>query len=651
MSNICYWNQFTDGYENQNRTCGGTYGVPSQQVASGQQIVPAMIPNPSYAYDQVGYGVPGPQVQQAPQCTQRDYDALIQSLYMINTDNQHLRTFLQWANLENGRLQLKLEEQEREKKRKETGHYLEKGKRGQVQLVTCYDNATETGKTLISEAYGDIKVFKVNFIGYTTPRKYLLVWFGDQIVILDRNKVRNGKYIYEQLIVKKIPLNQTIKKNAITEALKEYFLPYLDETNCENVMDIATCAGWDSAWNFRSERCVWIRAFSEPFPVLSKRFNEVKLQKHGIELYFDMLNRISAKEDRMVMMLYPIVGILHSLLDGTPTRLRTVLNCIPSESDDSIWVAACLQVFNRDKLEAIDANMTLTERNQLLASSKDEVLLVNAQVSEYEDAYSKKKKKSNISSLSDLVRGKCSPADGATVKSAIAFISDDVMRGNAMNLFLEPFDEDFMEEFVESHAMEMVLSGVVHFVENHKYDVEQLIRKKRNLADKRLRPLAIAYDILAYFFAGEGITLQDEVQLPEIEELAKLFLDGCDSPEQQVETFIQVVRQGREEFSVYTKGYGGTFREDGVYCTKELVYFPKRVLTGLFERRHELKLMNQVLTHLRATGDLVTDAGSGTTKKLQVGNERVSVYCFKRDLFSRLGDSDFVDIGRRDENA
>lgn len=641
-----YENNGNNNFYQYNNQIGNPYygnvqmGTPMQQF--GQSTTSA----PGNSIAQGGYVISSPAGQQI------DVNQLIACIDQLIVDGRTKQSIIDGLSMQVRQTEDLLQRSKCQHRMKITRRCMETSENGQIVLTTHFDNGVSIPWPLILGVKGPINVCSVNFKDFQTSKDYVMAVLGDHCIVLERRKAHKGEYLFNQFCKHQILFPNEIKTKHIEEALCDYFRYRLDEANCADVCDLHALAGWNSGGIFQyAENSNFFRRFNEPFPVLSKRFNEVKPQKHGIKLYFDMLNRISAKEERMAMMLYPIVGILHSLLDGTPTRLRTVLNCIPSESDDSIWVAACLQVFNRDKLEAIDANMTLTERNQILASSKDEVLLVNAQVSEYEDAYSKKKKKSNISSLSDLVRGKCSPADGATVKSAIAFISDDVMHGNAMNLFLEPFDEDFMEEFVEGHAMEMVLSGVVHFVENHKYDVEQLIRKKRNLADKRLRPLAIAYDILAYFFAGEGITLQEEVQLPEIEELAKLFLDGCDSPEEQVETFIQVVRQGREEFTVYAKGYGGTFREDGVYCTKELVYFPKKVLTGLFERRHELKLMNQVLTHLRATGDLVTDAGSGTTKKLQVGNERVSVYCFKRDLFSRLGDSDFVDIGRRDENA
>lgn len=543
-------------------------------------------------------------------------------------------------------------------RRKEVSHYLGVTPDRTLALYTAYSNGYQTYTLFSNEPIVNVLIAQANLLNWETTRNYITMQLNSHLVVLDCEKAQRGKYILQQLERAQIQINPAVKRTDLEEALSAFVRPWLDCVNILNRLDFTVHAGWVIENRYQQDRNEWTRimryqtadtawnlkAYGEQFPVLTKRFQYVEPDAHDLRAYISAMVKLFTPENRLVMMVYPIMGILYSCLVGPNSQVpNIILNCIPLDSADAVLLAACLLVLNRDRQDAIDADMPSKKFEKILMDSKDEVLLIDTLVDSNDSEYLKQKKKKIISGLVKKVTERRLLDNGCHVRSAVALISDEVLRGNVINMTYEALNEEVVYQLRNSRIMEKVFSAVIRYVEKRSIEELQQIQRHQTLGNKLLWPLAVAYDVLRCTFDAYGIDLKKEAQLPEIDSLNSFFLDDFRDDNQRVNAFIDIVIRSRKELRACPVDGRRLDDENVFYYASDRIYFPKDVLENIFKNEHQSNFFKETLVILRAKGMLIANTGSKTTQKIIFDGNRIPTYCFERSMFDLRGWSDFVD--------
>lgn len=191
--------------------------------------------------------------------------------------------------------------------------------------------------------------------------------------------------------------------------------------------------------------------------------------------------------------------------------------------------------------------------------------------------------------------------------------------------------------------MEKVFSAVIRYVGNRTNEELQQIQRQQTLEDKRLWPLAVAYDVLRCTFDAYGIDLKKEAQLPELDGLDSFFSDDFRDDNQRVDAFIDIVHRSRRALRACPVDGRRLDDENVFYYASDRIYFPKNILENIFKNEHQSNFFKETLVTLRAKGMLIANTGSKTTQKIIIDGNRIPTYCFERRMFDLRGWPDFVD--------
>lgn len=524
-----------------------------------------------------------------------------------------------------------------------------------IYLCSHYDNGEITREQLITNCNGPMLLYTVKGLDLNLPKEYVNIVVGEQKqIILESKKLYNGKYLYNTFLAAGIHFNDKVKDSHIQKALSKYFVSLL-ENQYERKFKV--CSGWNN-FDFRVKECRSSLAFGEgseaDFPFLKKSMEYVPLTIDRVSNYFSELRQFTSWRDRIIMLLYPFLGLLFTLLQKHYKYQDFYLNLILEDDTPSDMVASWFQIYNRDSLSVIEPPQTKKRFNEFLLTICDDVLLLDVRSYNGDDQYSKNKNEAFANNVAQIVNNHGAFGDGKKLRAAVVLLSNKYRSGNVINLKLpsavEGIARDKHEQYLNLQCFESILCGLIVYIQNHS-EVMPLLLEKKHSKDCRAELLQTAMDILEVFFRDIGYSLNDKLDFPENIDFTAFFADEEDDNSTATANFVEHLRGQMGNYIAYPKQPNAVFDVNSLYYDDEWVYFPCQMLRAMFQDLHRDQFLPQALLALREAGDLWTDAANLTVKKVQLSGVRTNFYVVRRKALNPIGYTDIIALTKEDEEV
>lgn len=513
-------------------------------------------------------------------------------------------------------------------------------------MVKVFDDGTQSIINFAINLVPDFECYRFQMKGIEERQTYAGIHFKTaNFWLIERIDKICGRGIYEKMVKKKVLFNGQIPKNKIQDALYAFFAPEIEKATVEQ---IPALAGWFKG-EFISAETFWFwenEGFLE-LPVREKLFPNYEGVFLCPEKYFAKIRNIADWKNRIWMMLYPIGGMLSSLLGEAGIRLEKYLNFVILEDIPMKVFRQYLQVFNRDR------GAEGTSRKDIL-QAKDEVLILDAYCVYGESKYKKAQKVQNFQSIANgVINGDFVTRDGFTINSSTAVFSDRIARKKqAINLFV---DTDFFESgndwkriMQKEDTIGIALFYFVKYCEENMEEIKNFLKLGED-ANPETAWLCFVFKIFQGFWESYGIDMQDMADLPESIDFHELLQSYLLFEDDLVTDFVKIVRAEIKKWPVRMKN-GGEGNGEEVLYSDEFIWIPVKVLNQIFTGYGVFEQRYQFLEELKEKGFLITDE-KGLSRKLQVAGKRYETYQFKRSLFHIPGTVDIVELGKEGENA
>lgn len=514
-------------------------------------------------------------------------------------------------------------------------------------LVKCFDDGTKSVIDFTLNMVPDFEMYRFKLKGLDGRPKFAGIHFKTAgfWIVEEMTKI-TGKQLHEKMIKNGVIFNGGIPKSKIQDGLYEFFIPRIGQAG---IVEIPALAGWFRK-EFLSAETFWFRENEGlmDLPVRGESFPDYEGISLCPEKYFQEIRNIRDWKNRLLVMLYPVGGMLSSLLWESGIKPEKCLNFVIISDMPMNRMRHYLQVFNRNR------QMDKIVCREDILHLKDEVIILDSYSDYGESQYKKSQKVQAFQAFADgLIKGDFITEDGLVITSAAVIFSDQIMRRqSAVNIFV---DVDFFEpgsdrEWVKrkEDTIGNFLFRLIRYCEN-KFDGIKEIMELEEDANSEVAWLRIVYKICQEFWEGYGIDMQKMAGLPESINLGELVQDDLMFEDDLVADFIRIVRTEIKECSVRSKSEGkGNGRE--VLYDDTFIWIPVKVLNEMFSHYGILNQRYQFLGKLKDKDFLVTD-DIGLSRKVQVSGKRFEAYQFQRMLFHVAGMVDIVELGKEGADA
>lgn len=277
----------------------------------------------------------------------------------------------------------------RKKRKSKVGEQLSVSKEGSIFVLRTFDDGSNESVPFLKNLTGNPEYYKVEFKGISNFDTVWGIYFRQQnIWIFQKKKNVSGNTLYTNFIKAGAIFNSLISEAQIKRLLFETLVAGLEAT--ENTVEIPALAGWYKGKFKSAETMNKILKGDVPLlPIVQKNFARIQPNEGAWEEYFYLMRNIPDWKERLVIMLYPVMSILSSVLKENNFQLMTSLNLILVKDFPIRHILSWFQVFNRDKLKLMDDSITNSALMKESLLLKDEVLIVDLREHEGETYYQK----------------------------------------------------------------------------------------------------------------------------------------------------------------------------------------------------------------------------------------------------------------------
>lgn len=561
----------------------------------------------------------------------------------VNCTQQQMREYL---NITEKRIQAAT----RKRRKSLVNQFMAAKSDGEIMLVDVYNDGSQEARKMILNVCGEWKVYRIHFSKIEQQEEKFAIFFpSNRYWIIGNVNKSNGKYLYEYFIRAGIVFNSEIRKSQIQEALFKQFAPQIDNS-CDR-MEITELAGWNNNRYLFAENFIYSGRKDFPeLPILYKSFRYIEKADKYFTEYFTAIQNIKRWQDRLLIMMYPVIGVLSSVLAEEGIKNMCYMNLVLLESFEKEALMQFFQIFNRGTNHAIMADLNDKNLREELQKVNDEVFIVDAAVGK-DSVYRKKKGEENVKKIIEKLCKNSSSFDiQRKINAALVIFNDSVIaEKRACNIFVtKEFikDERKMSEALRSNAMSAFLSSFISYAERHMEDIRSIMRKYKNEeTDEKKRLLMVTWEIIANgFWESEGVDLAQEAKFPIQIDFDSLCENPYDS-DSLLDILIQVVRKEIFHFYILEKRQGVVSRDLACYYQENNLWIPPQILDRMLSRNGMLPQKLQILSELKSENVIHTDA-DGLTRRIQINGKRFEAYQFRRDFFNKPGWVDIVDLGK-----
>lgn len=514
---------------------------------------------------------------------------------------------------------------------------------GHFGLVKFFDDGTKEFVDLALNLVPDFQIYKFDLLGFNDSRKYFGIYSKiPEFWVLGEIEKLSGKYLWEAFVKSGVRFNSQLTKNKIEQALYEFFMPKI---HIADLKPLPALAGWFHGKFLSSETFFFMEdeGFSE-LPIRKKSFSNYSEFPLCTEKYFEKIREIQGWKNRLWMMLFPIGGLLSSLLEEFGIRPTRFLNMVILEDMPVSRMGEYLQIFNRNS--PFEETICVAD----VLQRKDEVLILNGYSSFGNSEYKYEQRIKKYQNIAEgIVNREFITVDGFPVSSPVAIFSDRIVRKrHAINIFV---DKDFFEvgsgenllRRTEVDALGVTFHYFVNYIEKNFDDIKNFLSMGKE-ANTETAWLCFSFKIFQKFWESFGIDIIELAGLPETFDFHDLLQDELLFEDEIMADFVKIVRRETQDWRIIPKDCGIGNGSEIVYSEK-FIWIPVLVMEQMFLKYGIKSQRFQFLEKLKTEGQLITDE-RGLSRKVQVAGKRYESYQFQRGLFHIPGTVDITELGK-----
>lgn len=573
---------------------------------------------------------------------------MLYHLRMINTNTNYTQQQMQeYLDITEKRIQAAT----RKQRRCRINQIVVTQENGEIILVDVYNDGYREARQFILNICGNWKIYRLVFSKTVQQtEKFAIAFITNGVWVIGNVNKNSGKNLYEYFVKAGIVFNPEIRRTQIQEALFAHFSPLIE--NSVDRLELPELGGWNGNRFLYAENFLYLKRQDFPeLPILHKKFKFIDTAQKHYDNYFEIIQNISRWQDRILVMLWPVIGILSSIIEEEGIENSIYLNFILVEEIEQKLITGIFQIFNREKSVTIGADMNEKNLKQELSEVNDEVIIVDATTC-MESAYGKRKAEENVKKIVNKVcKNSTTFGIKRAVNTALVILNTSLIADKkALNVFVtKEFikDKRKVAEALQNNAMEAFLSSYICFAQEHMRDIRCAIRKYKNEeVEEKKGVLRMAWEIVKMFWESEGFDLAQMVKIPGRIDFDLLYEDIYDS-DSLLEVFIQVVRKEICHFFVLEKGQKKVLEKSACFYKNNDLWIPPQILDRMLGRNGLLPQRLQILSELKRKEIIQTDS-EGLTRRLQIDGKRFEAFQFKRDFFNKPGWVDIADLGKEE---
>lgn len=496
----------------------------------------------------------------------------------------------------------------------------------------------------------DYEIRKFQFALLCEETGYVGIYFKSaDFWIIKPESEFNGKSIREAMIKGGVVFNAQLSESKVEKLLASLFLPQISAAR--NVIQVPALAGWNEKIYMTKERLPYRKNEGLPIlPIYTKSMAEYTNIPICTKEYFKQIRGVFDWRNRVWFMLYPLAGILSSILEKGGISLKRYLNLVVLSDIPAKEIGNFFQLFNRNRLGLVKIN----EEGVIVA--KDEVLLLDAREEGIRSDYKNKKYAAWCEAIvKKVLQREFVTEAGYRVCTPSVVISNGIARNRyAINLFV---DESFFGSIEISEMNdEKDVNGIVYwymirFFEQKYDEIVRIISKAKqnNLSSPEGAWLEAVGKIADKFWLEYGIDMRKMANIPNWISWTELIDDTLLLRDNLVEDFVTIMRKGVRNWVVREKRYGKGCPEE--ICYNEKWLFVPTVILNRILMDYGIESNRKYLIELREKGYLRTDDRTSLSRQIQVRKKCVEMYQIDRKIFERPGLPDIVDLGKEENDV
>ena len=523
---------------------------------------------------------------------------------------------------------------------------------GRVYYVEYYDDGSEKLEKLSDDIRGRWITYRIDYkYRKSDADRFFLIAFSDCNKMIVGKKSDGKHKLYENFVRAGIRFNKAISLEKISRVLYERFGYEIEMT--DNVYSVVDLAGWDGNRFFYAENSAWLGKKGLPdLPVLHKHFIWHQ-DANALNLYFEFIQRIVAPELRAVFMIFPMAGLIATILRERGLSISIALNFIPINGEVGWLIPYFLQIFNRTQLGWNSLDKSDKAVREMLSTSKDEVLIFDVRTTSGASQYTKQKlQRMREMILSKMQTGELDQFGNVYPANAIAFIGSELICGrNVKNIFLEGnviVPDETNAYSWPPHILSAVFTAYADFVGKNMQMIQNIIFETEIYGAGSKRLGITMAKILDAFWKNMGIDFIDKADISGVN-FGELFSDEWDGIEDWAEILVHVVRKGIGNYYAKERKRSLACDVNSIYYDESYVWIYPEILREMLERNGLLGKKNLLLQRAREVGLLKAENGE-LSRKIQIGGRRMEAYQFLRENLNIHGQVEIIDLAKEEQD-
>lgn len=526
---------------------------------------------------------------------------------------------------------------------------------GFILICQCYDDGTEKILGGLSrELYVPIELHRLvvpKEMKHSMEILEIVPGDEDYTCYVPWEKV-SGKTIYTAMIRAGIVFNPQFKITEVCSFLERMLLPHIDAA--ERIL-----LNHLSGWNFERGRFMqgpfcsdW--AIDCPMPRDAKIIEGKGISHSVLEEYVGYFRGITDEKLRMMLWIYPFVGITNSLLDKNGLCFQGVLNLVLSNSAELLNIVSfLLQTYHRHKMSIFSILDKSVYR--CLGEAKDEVTVLKS--TDVETTYLKQKQREKIRQLMQYACKEQLLPDpfNRELLGVLCILTKIPLDGTkVIHLYVE--EEDFVSAIPkmgtkDQDVMQEIWFGYVKWIQLNWESVQRMIQSfSGKCMDRRNAAVfeAVYYLVERYFESLDVKCICKTMGLLVKPDFEEIFMEESDV--EVVDCFIRGFRMAIQEYYVQD-----TRVDRSCFEKEKIVLFDGKSLSikkdHFDQELSKMKIENKqkFLTELANMNMLIVNTDKFYYYQ-QLSRERFRFVKIRLELFERIGEISIIDLGKEKQD-
>lgn len=556
---------------------------------------------------------------------------------------------------ENAQAVIRAQQQNRKNRKKRVGELLLVSPGSFLGMQRAYDDGSNEFLQISCKLTGQYRVYRLDLQGWEDTEMFGIFFWAQDVWITGSKRKLKPSRLFESFVESAGEFLPGVSHALIGNLLYDHFANQIIQA--ENCFTVTVHAGWNNGKFLHRDNFLFRKNkdFSN-LPVMKKRFSELPLKREHIHIYFEELRNIYDWKNRIIIALYPFVGILASVVNSFGCPVNFCINFVEMNADLRKRICSWLKVFGRDYLGTNSLDINKSDLEKMLYESNDEVLIFDANYTELDSIYAKNKIKNNVIKIIRTMKkqGNYGREKRNETSFACVFFSEGkILEEGVINIWADHnLCQNRMHnlKFLESKTMEAILSDFVCYVTKNLEEIWGKIIRKGNEDEEKYRLLVAVYAIYRHYWEAKGVEIWKVLKLPESICWNQVTGDFTCDENEILEEFVVAVRKNISKYYAVEKKKMAPYRQDAVYFSDDFIWIPTKIFYEILEGEGIQSYHNEIILLLKETGKLLTD-NFGYSRKILISKNQFEAYQIKISIFDEMGKVRLLDLARRVEKC